>query len=108
VSKLLRLYQLIKETLQKLIYKSIDLNPSLIKQDNKLNISIRYPVKKTQFRKTLKAETVTKKAIKVSHKGNIVWIPKKIIIVYDVKTKSGKVVYYITLPEWFIKTQNVI
>jgi len=24
------------------------------------------------------------------------------------KTKSGKVVYYITLPEWFIKTQNVI
>ena len=108
MNKLLKIYQLIKELLQKLIYKSIDLNPSLIKQDNKLNISIRYPVKKDQFRKTLKAETVTKKAIKVSHKGNIVWIPKKTIIVYDMKTKSGKVVYYITLPEWFIKTQNVI
>jgi hypothetical protein len=108
VNKLLRLYQLIKKILQKLIYRSIDLDSSLINQDNKLNISIRYPVKKDQFCKVLKAETVTKKAIKVSHKGNIVWIPKKVIIVYDVKTKSGKTVYYITLPEWFIKTQNVI
>lgn len=108
MSKLLRLYQLIKETLQKLIYRSIDLDSSLIKQDNKLNISTRYPIKKNQFRKTLKAETVTKKAIKVSHKGNIVWIPKKIIIVYGINKKSGKTVYYITLPEWFIKSQNVI
>jgi hypothetical protein len=108
VNKLLKIYQLIKELLQKLIYKSIDLDSSLIKQDNKLNISTRYPIKKNQFRKTLKAETVTKKAIKVSYKGNIVWIPKKVIIVYDVNKKSGKTVYYITLPEWFIKTQNVI
>jgi hypothetical protein len=108
VNKLLKIYQLIKETFQKLIYKSIDLDSSLIKQDNKLNISTRYPIKKNQFRKTLKAETVTKKAIKVSYKGNIVWIPKKVIIVYDVNKKSGKTVYYITLPEWFVKTQNVI
>ena len=108
MNKLLRLYQLIKEILQRLVYKSIDLNTSLIKQDNKLNISIRYPVKKNQFRKVLKAETVTKKAIKVSHKGNVVWIPKKVIIVYDVNIKSGKTIYYITLPEWFIKDQNVI
>ena len=108
MNKLLKIYQLIKETLQKLIYKSIDLDSSLIKQDNKLNISTRYPVKKNQFRKILKAEIVTKKAIKVSYKGNIVWIPKKIIIVYNVNTKFGKTVYHITLPEWFIKTQNVI
>ena len=108
MNKLLRLYQLIKEILQKLVYRSIDLNASLIKQDNKLNISTRYPVKKNQFRKVLKVETVTKKAIKVSYKGNIIWIPKKIIIVYDVNVKTGKTVYYITLPEWFIKDQNVI